>query len=220
MWPHSVVIGVGDTAVCVGTDDSHLVDALAPWIIEEPAELFDYGAQLLPPPAPRGQPRALANLRHGSDWLASSPDPAPIREGLLRVLGGIADREGAGEIRLAGVPLMDGATINVAAPEEAAHASVRQLSRGGRLPLLVDGVIIDTERLLVRVSGALDGSHPPIVAPLREWRAANLDPLMNLAQVVAALAPRLRNRDTQHAVEGLRALAQLVRKLPPVAVPE
>ena len=220
MWPHSIVIGVGDTAVCVGTDDAHLIAALAPWVIDEPAELVDYGAQLLPPAAPRGQPRALANLRHGSDWLASSPDPGPIREGFLRILGAVANATGPAEICLSGVPLLRDGAINLAAPDEAAHASARLLSRDGQQPLLVDSVIIDTEQLQVTVAGTLDGQQPPMTAALHEWRVSGLDPTMTVAEVVARVAPRLRSRDVRHAVGGLHALAQLVRRLPPVAVQE
>ncbi len=160
MWLHSFVIGIGDLAVCVGTDDDDLAAALAPWVVDAPATLVDFGAELHPRETPRGIARTLPNLRRGSNWIASAPAADPVRDGLLRILGALAEQPVPGEFRLAAVPVLRDGAVDLLTVDEVAHGSYRRLSRGGATPLLVDRVSIDPEALTVRIAAPLGSGQP------------------------------------------------------------
>lgn len=216
MWLHSFVIGIGDLAVCVGTDDDAIVDALAPWVIDEPATLVDFGVQLHPRPTARGVARTHPNLRHGSDWIASAPDPQVVSDGLMRILGALAAEPAEGEFRLAAVPSLRNGAVDLLTVHEVAHGSYRQLSRGGAKVVVVDRVDIDPERLTVRIAAPLGSGEQPTVLPLRSWRIGPNAPEPGAppSAVVAAMARRvLPNAGTGPTTLG--GLVRLVERLAP-----
>jgi hypothetical protein len=219
VWLHSFVIGIGGLAVCVGTDDDGLAAALSPWVIDAPATLVDFGAQLHPPPAARGSARVHPNLRHGSDWIASAPDPAVVREGFLRILGALAGEPAPGEFRLAAVPSVRDGAVDLLTVPEVSHGSYRRLSRGGSKLLLVDRVDVDPAALTVRIAAPLGSSDPPLVWPLRSWHTVPLGPSPDapLTLVVASAAPRLV-ADAATGAAALDGLLRLVQQLRPERV--
>lgn len=248
MWPHSLVLGLGRTAVCVGTDDHDLAAHLAPWAITEPAELVDLAAELHPTsPVDGRSARPMANLRRGSDWLAATPDPGPVRDGLLRILATIAadgiaadtiaaddDMRGASRrMMLAGVPSIRDGAVDLLALAQVATGSYRRLAAAAdRLPL-VDRVVVDVDALTVHVAAPLGrpGDNTAGEAwPLRSWR---VDPPLlppngddsgddgRVAHKVAALAPLLDvvGVPGRGGPHGaLSALACLLERLPPEVV--
>jgi hypothetical protein len=229
--------------VCVGTDDHDLAAYLAPWAIIEPAELVDLAAELHPrSPADGNGARMMANLRRGSDWVAATPDPGPVGDGLLRILAAIAaddiaadDMRGAGRrVMLAGVPSIRDGAVDLLPPAQLATGSYRRLAAAADRLSLVDRVVVDVDSLTVQVAtplGRPGDSTAAEVWPLRSWRVdLPMTPLDtgdergdggHVAQTVAALAPLLDvvgvpGHDGHRGPHGaLSALARLIERMPP-----
>lgn len=219
MWPHSLVIGVGEVAVCVGTDDADVAAHLQPWAVDEPAGLVDYALTLHPPERLRGEPRELPSLRHGTDVLARTQDPDLLRDGLLRTLAALASTP-AGTVRVTGVPLLRDGVVHLAPPELAAVLPSRWLAQHGYTPVWVQSVAVNPTTLQVHIAAPLGSDQEPLVASLHEWWITVHDPTVELtfAQWLTHAAPRLgavvdAPTDTA-ALEGLMALLRRLPALP------
>lgn len=75
MWPHSFVVGIGDTAICVGTDDAVVASLLEPWVVDVDATLTDLVVLAVhPDQSGDASTRPLGVLRRGSAVIARSMD--------------------------------------------------------------------------------------------------------------------------------------------------
>ena len=216
MWPHSLVLELGGEEVCVGSDDEHLLGRLAPWAVDRPGGLVDYGVELHPIPAPPRMPRVLPNLRHGSSYLAAAPDEAVLVDGLLRILGACANGPAPGEFMFGAVPVVNGDGVELMTTREVSNGSYRQLARRGRQPLLVDRVAIDPVACTARIAGPLGAADAELVLPIRALRADGEAPAgpESLAHLAARLAPRLLATAPDDASADLESLVTLVQRVP------
>ena len=220
MWPHSLVIGVGEVAVCVGTDDAGLAAHLQPWAVDEPAGLVDYALTLHPPERPRGEPRELPSLRHGTDVLARTQDTDLLRDGLLRTLAALAPSP-AGTVRLSGVPLLRDGAVHLAPPELAAVLPSRWLAQHGFTPVWVQSVAVNPATLQVHIAAPLGSDDQPLVAPLHDWWITVHDPTVELtfAQWLTHAAPRLGPvADAAAGTAAMEVLMELLHRLPALPV--
>lgn len=234
MWPHSLVLAIGESAVCVGTDDAALAEQLRPWQLATDlhgahVQLVDYAIELHPPkPEHRAAPRTLPSLRHGTAILGRGTDLDALRDGFLRVLGSFAAPVPHGCVRLLGLPLLRDGAVDLVPPDMADHLSSRWLHQRGFTPVYVASVVVDTRTLEVHIDAPLatsagDGIHEPtaLVAPLRRWWCALPDPAaaLGFGRFVAFLAHRLAPpasaADDRAGSAALAALVRLVERLPP-----
>lgn len=216
MWPHSFVLALGDGEVCVGSDDEHLVQRFAPWIVDRPGGLVDFGVELHPIPAGPRMPRALPNLRHGSAHLAAAPDASVLVDGLARILGACARLPGPGEFLLCAVPVVGAKGVELMTPGEVSGGSYRQMARRGRRPLLVDRVAIDPVAATARIAAPLDADEADLVLPITRLHVDGEAPAADsLAAQVARLAPRLPATRLDDAASDLAALADLLQRVAP-----
>ena len=128
-----MTLELGERLVCVGTDDDALADVLRRWQSSADHRAFvDFGAELHPlPPERRSEPRRLASLRHGSEYLTRSDRPEEIRSALLEVLGAIATNGGDGVVRIAGSLLERDGQAHLVPNEGLRLLSDRALRRSG-----------------------------------------------------------------------------------------
>lgn len=147
MWPHSIVVQVGRTVIAVGTDDDELVAFLEPWKTDAARNLIDLGLQLHPAqPADRSAPRRIANLRHGSDYLASVDDPDLLRSCLLRILGSFEHPVPEGCFRVSGMVVEHGGIGYVVPVGNIKISAHRSLLRLGFRPHYALSALIDAGR--------------------------------------------------------------------------
>ncbi len=217
MWPHSFVLALDGDEVCVGTDDADLVRRFAPWAVDRPDGLVDYGIELHPVPAGPRMPRVLPNLRHGSDYLVAAPDPEVLADGLARILAASARPVAEHEVLLGAVPVVHGDAVELMTPMEVSRGSYRQLARRGRRPVLVDRVAIDPIAGTARIPAPLDSDEADMVLPIRSLRVDGEAPdgSPSTATHVARLAPRLLSTGVDETAADLVALATLLHRLPP-----
>jgi len=132
VWPLSFVLGVGETAVTIGTDSPSILEQLAPWRIDEPAALVDFGLELTPAqPEERSAPRLLPNLRHGSDRIAQCDRPEVLSESLRRILGGFAAPPTTTQLRVRGATLVRKGIAYLVPLSNLSSLSYRWLQRHG-----------------------------------------------------------------------------------------
>jgi len=217
VWPHSFVLALGGDEVCVGSDDAQLVQRFAPWTVDRPGGLVDFGVELHPIPAAPRAPRALPNLRHGSSYLAAAPDPAVLVDGLARILGACARPPAAGEFMLRAVPVVTADGVELMTPDEVSGGSYRQLSRRGRRPLLVDRVAIDALAGTARIAAPLATDEPDLVLPITRLHIDGEPPAADASAAahVARLAPRLPATGLADTRADLEALAMLLQRVAP-----
>lgn len=233
MWPHSLVLGLGESAVCVGTDDAALAEQLSPWQLAAephgaPEQLVDYAIELHPPkPQHRAAPRLLPSLRHGTATLARSTDVDALRDGFLRILGSFVAPVPRGCVRVLGLPLLRDGAVELVPPHMADHLSGRWLHDRGFTPVPVASVVVDPLTLEARIdapliaSGGSGPDAPALVAPIRRWwcavpdPAAALGPGRFLAYLAHRIAPPASAADDRQGSDALAALVRLVHQLPP-----
>jgi hypothetical protein len=227
VWPHSLQLGIGETAVCVGTDDAAIAAQLAPWaLVDDPSvvapELVDFGLELHPArPAHRAAPRTLPNLRHGTTVIGRGGDVAALSDGLLRTLGSFLSPLPAGCLRLSGLPLLRDGAVELAPPDVADHLSSRWLQARGLQPLHVASVVVDPATLEVHIDAPLGSPDASFSAPLRRWWCALPDPDAELgggrflAHLAHRLSPPTTTVDDDRVGDALSALVCLVERLPP-----
>lgn len=233
MWPHSLVLGIGESAVCIGTDDDGIAEQLRAWELpDEPVpgepvtRLVDYAIELHPPhPQQRAAPRTLPNLRHGTSVLGRGADLDALRDGFLRTLGSFVAPVPPGCVRLLGLPLLRDGGVELVPPEMAGHLSSRWLHHRGFGAVHVASVVIDPTRLEVRIDAPLGASErDALVAPLRRWWCTLPDPSQVLtagrflALLAHRLAPAATAADDGAGSAALAALVRLVAQLPPVRI--
>lgn len=161
MWPHSIAVGVGRTAIVVGSDDAHLIAELEPWRVDVDRNLVDFALETDPPqPESRSAPRLLANLRHGSDRLVHSTDVAMLRESLFRMLSAYEHETKPGTLRLNGMLLEREGGAIVVPLDNARLVPVRQLQRLGFTPCYSQSVLIDVATQEVLVDARLGDAQP------------------------------------------------------------
>ena len=183
MWPHSLVIDVAGTAVCIGTDDADTAVWLEPLRITgtdaaDPfgALLVDFALETHAASADQtGSTRPLPTLGRGTAAIARSLDTARLRRGLARCLGAIADPTAAGTVRLRTGALVgsDGGVVLVPT-DRLGGLSERWLTAHGLEPLCVDTVDVDVVTRMVRIAPGLASLEPAATAvegPLTVWFA-------------------------------------------------
>jgi len=167
VWPYSSVLGLGDTQICVGTDDEDLATSLLPWAVDEDRLLVDLGLELHPaPPARRGEPRKRPNLRHGTLYLASTDDTAILRSSLLDHLGMLARAVGPAEVRVRAMVLERDGLAYVVPVALARQMPQRRLDQLGFRPHYSLATAVDTERSRVLLGPALGSDSAPTNLPL------------------------------------------------------
>lgn len=163
MWPHSLVIGVNGTAVCVGTDDTATLAHLERWRIDEPADLVDYGLRLHPAqPSDRSAPRVLPSLHVGSDVLARSGDTEALRSALLCVLAAATEPCPEGLLRVSGAVLEREGAAWIVPETNLRTMSVRMLNRSGFVVWHAQTTLVDAasmEVVLQRPLGSDDATR-------------------------------------------------------------
>lgn len=244
MWPHVLLIAVGDTAVCIGTDDDEIADLLRSWCVPvgsvpaiDRVDRVDFGLELHPPaPSHRALPRTIPTLSHGIRVVGRARDIDALRDGLLRTLGSLSAQVPSTHVRLAGLPLLcDDGAVEVASPDELDRVADRWLRQRGLAPIYVPSAVVDPHTLTVRIEAPFGSSAAPIIAPLRRWwceqpdvqvaDAASFGSMMagsvhRLATQLQEELPRLQQ--PQHLSHPgpdapLSALAELVQRMPPTA---
>lgn len=203
--------------MCVGTDDADVAAHLQPWHIDEPAGLVDFGLTMHPPVRPRGVPRELPSLRHGTEVMARAHDTAALCDGLLRTLAGLGPAP-ADTIRLTGVPLLRDGAVDLAPPALAAALPSRWLAAHGYTPVYTQSVTIHPATMAVHIPAPLGSDAAPIVAPLGRWWVTLNDPTASLtfAELMVRTAPRLDL--AVPATAALTGLMSLMQQLPPLPV--
>lgn len=167
MWPHSIAVGVGHTAVVVGTDDALLIAELDPWRVEVDRAVVDLVLESTPEqPEQRSAPRVLPNLRHGSTRIAASSNVAMLRNALLRMLGAYADVHAEGYLRLPGMLLVREGRGTLVPLESARLVGPRQFERMGFEPQYSQSVLIDVAAGDAIVDAPLGASGAQFRVPL------------------------------------------------------
>ncbi len=237
MWPHSLVVGIGGTAIRVGTDDADLAAYLEPWRIDQLAEEqadellddppVDYAVELHPPPpANRADPRPLANLRHGTDVIARAADAALMRDGLLRILASFETPAPPHQVRLAGIPILHNGVVDVVPTRYVEQLSHRALGAQGLLAVYVHSVLVNPDSLEVFIDAPLGSHDEPMVAVLGRWWIASdesdaggsstpLSPAQRFARSASSMLAAVAPFDP----DALGALARLCERVPPRVSP-
>lgn len=167
MWPHSITIGLGGTAVVVASDDSSIVEELGPWSVDVERSVVDLALETTPAqPAERSAPRTLPNLRHGSDRIATSPDVAMLRAALMRMLAAHGSRHATGFLRLPGMVLVREGRATVVPLGGARFVAHRQFRRLGFDPVYAQSVLIDVAAVEAVIDAPLGSTESPRRLPL------------------------------------------------------
>jgi len=172
VWSHFVMVGVGSTAISVGTDSEQVVDLLRPWTIEDydvsDIDLFDY-AVALDPPHPEGKtggPKPMPRLHRGSCVLTTSPDPQQVTAALLQCLATHDTTTPAppGTMRIELTPLIRNGAAVLAPPRQVMPLSERRLSAQGITRLDTVSCLLDPEAMTASFDAPLgaDAPHPPV----------------------------------------------------------
>ena len=167
MWPHSITVGLGRTAVAVGSDDSSIIEGLEPWRIDVERDVVDLAIEISPAqPSDRSAPRTLPNLRHGSDRIATSTDVSMLRDALMRVLAAHETRHATGFLRLPGMVLVRNGVGTLVPLSSARLVGQRQLERMGYEPVTAQSVLVDAGTCEAVIDAPLGSGAPVRRIPL------------------------------------------------------
>ncbi len=212
------MLGIGDTAISVGTDDTDLIARLEPWRIDLAADLVDYGVRLQPLASEqRGAPRKLPHLRHGSTDLAYSRDTEYLTGALLRILGSFTQPAPAGHVRLGLMPIERNGVALLAPTPSVGTLPERWMKAHDMQPHLAVSSLIHLESMSVVIDPPLGSSEVPRSLPLAGWWFASYDPDRECTPGQAvALAMGIAEGKTEHNPRELLAnLARFVEQMPP-----
>jgi len=222
VWPLHIMVGVGDTAVSVGTDDAAVIAMLEPWRIDETADLVDYGIRLnLAGATQRGAARAFPYLRHGSHDIARSRDPQVLIDALMRILGALERPAQPGQVRLALMPLMRNGSALLAPETHVGTIPERWMDAHGISRCLATSTLVDLDSLAVVIEPPLGSAAATTTVPLMGWWFAsyNLEREFTPGGAVALAMGIAEGKHEANAHEILTGLVSLVARLPPGLAP-
>jgi hypothetical protein len=221
VWPHSITVGVGGTAISIGTDSPDLVATLAPWRIDNVGEPTDYCLELAPEAPGAGRPRALPGLYHGSTALLRSRDTARVTATLLRVLASHDRPAGEHQVRVTLMPVVrDNVAILVPRATVAAVPD-RWLQAQSIEAVHTVSSLVDAESGTVSIDPPLGAGEPPQAVSFGGWWLpphffeGDLSPGFAVAEVMT-LVTGINDRN---ALSALRAVARLVERANPEFAP-
>lgn len=216
------MVGVGDTAISVGTDDPDVIAMLEPWRIDETAELVDYAVRLNRVDATaRTGPRDFPYLRHGSRDIARSRDPQVLIDALMRILGSYERPAQPGQVRLALMPLVRNGVALLAPESHVGTIPERWMKARDITRYLSISSLVDLPSLTVLVEPRLGSDDEPIAIPLAAWWFASYDPEREFTPggAVALAMGIAEGKHEGNALELLTGLVGLVSQLPPGLAP-
>lgn len=216
------MVGVGDTAISVGTDDADVIAMLEPWRIDETAELVDYGIRLnRTGELERGAKRDFPFLRNGSRDMARSRDPQVVIDSLLRILGSFERPTQPGQVRLALLPLVRNGGALLVPESQVAGIPERWMHARAITRYVALSTLVDARSPAVVIEPLLGSNADPITVPLIGWWFSTYDPDQSFTPGSAvALAMGICECKTEaNAKATLTSLVGLVHRLPPGLTP-
>ena len=216
------MVGVGDTAISIGTDDPEVIDLLEPWRIDETAELVDYGVRLnRAGVVERGVKRDFPFLRNGSRDMARSRDPQVVIDSLSRILGSFERATQPGQVRLALMPLVRNGGALLVPEAQVADVPERWMHARGITRYVAVSTLVDAETPSVVIEPLLGSTDDPITVPLIGWWFFSHDPDQEFTPGGAvALAMGICEGKTEaNAQQTLTSVARLVHRLAPGLAP-
>jgi hypothetical protein len=222
VWPHSIVIGVGDTAISVASDDGDFVASLEPWRVGLDVDVVDFVVELAPAraEASRGL-RYLPRLLHGTCPLFRLPDPVDVVAATRRVLASYGPTGSPRLLRIALMPVVgpDGRALLVPPGHAGALAQRWYASRGLR-PLYTVGCVLDVDEWRVTVDPGLGSDGAQEWFPVLDWWLPSMDPEAGLTpgQAVAHVM-RLTRLDAPADADGVlhRVARAVLARMPGLA---
>lgn len=184
------MIGVGQVALTIGTDDTDIVRFLESWRIDEPSNLVDFGLLLHPaPPADRSAPRVLPSLKHGSDVIARSDDTALLCDALLRMITAATEPAPPRMLRVQGAVLEHEGRAFVVPEGNARTLSLRALAQRGVRYWPGQTVLIDPRTQHVVLDPPFGSGVPALRLPLAQLWFNHREPTLSttLGEDVARL---------------------------------
>lgn len=167
MWLHSITVGLGGTAVSVGSDDGSLIDELEPWRVDVDRAVVDLGFEAFPKqPTERSAPRVLPNIRHGSERVVKSADPEVLRRVLRRMLAAHENAPSSGALRISGMALERKGRAVVVPLGNASLVAQREFERFGFDPIWAQSVLIDIAACEVLIDPPLGSAEDSRRLPL------------------------------------------------------
>lgn len=222
MWPHSISVGLGGTAVSIGTDAPEVIGALEPWRVPDVGEPTDYCLELSPPAhGGAGAPRPLPGLYHGATALLRSRDRARLTTALRRVLASHARPAADGEVRIGLMPVVRDGVALLAPPTSIAALPDRWMTAQGIDAIHTVSSLVNVDGAQVLVDPPLGSHEEPAAPALGGWwlppsyRSGALSPGFAVAEAMALVA----DVTTANAPSVLEAVAQLVERAHPVHAP-
>lgn len=211
-WPLHVMIGVGDTALSIGTDSVDVFGRLEPWRIGEAGHLIDFGLRVFPdPPADPTLPRPLPILSHGCDQLTRGRDADALVATLLRLLAAYERPPGPGQLRLDLSVVARGGVALLAPTAAIGMVSDRWLATRGFARHVTTSTLVDPATRTVWIDPLLGSSDAPTVIALHDWWIPTHDQHLPLSPGAAVAAVMRLAVETGADLGGaLRASADLV----------
>lgn len=221
MWPHSISIGVGATAISIGTDASEVIARLEPWRILDVGGPIDYCLELQPTAPRAGKPRPLPGLYHGSKALVRSRDGDRLTAALLRILGSHARPAGDGQVRIALMPVVRDGVALLAPSATIGALSDRWLVAQGIEALYTVSSLVDARTARVLVDPPLGGDDDPVTPTFGGWwlPPSGGDGALSPGFAVAEAMRLVSGVTAANAASALRTVATLVERIHPDFAP-
>lgn len=222
MWPHRIALGVGKTAVVVGTDAPELIDLLETWRIDDVGGLVDYGIELHPRAPDHRGPRPLGALQHGLTCVVRSSDAGQLTRVLLRMLASHTRPAGEGQVRLALMPVERNGVAVLVAPALLAGVSDRRLEARGIEAVRTISSLVDTRVARVLVDPPLGSAERPRDLALGGWwlPASDPDSTLSPGHAVAEVMQVALDVSVDNARATLAGVADLLQRVPASTAPE
>jgi hypothetical protein len=221
VWPHSISIGLGGTAISIGTDSADVIAALDRWQIADVGEPVDYCLELDPASPGPGKPRPFPGLYHGSTALLRSRDVTRITAAFMRVLSSHARPAGDGQVRIGLMPVVRNGVALLVPPASMATVPARWLESEGIEALYTVSSLVDAGEARVLVDPPLGDDDEPTALTLGGWWLPHdqwdgeLTPGFAVAEAMALVA----GVTAANAAPVLRAVAALVERALPAFAP-